>query len=89
VFTLVHSEVLQTIVVSRHCDRTPISYTQQIPLNPINWKQQLGLSSGQLTGLGISQVCVLYILFFHCIIHTQCIDISSVNSWVLDYVRDI
>src|SRR3989338_7493172 len=51
---VVNCEVVQTVIVSRHCDRTPIS-SSVIPVDPVNWKRKLGLSPGQLTGLGISQ----------------------------------
>jgi hypothetical protein len=47
-------QIEQVIIVSRHCDRVPISNIK-IPMDPIDWKDQLGLSKGQLTGLGISQ----------------------------------
>jgi hypothetical protein len=50
-------QIEQVIIVSRHCDRVPISNIK-IPMDPIDWKDQLGLSKGQLTGLGISQVCI-------------------------------
>jgi hypothetical protein len=51
---LVSSDIVQVIVINRHCDRTPAK-NNTIPNNPVNWKKELGVSFGQLTGLGESQ----------------------------------
>jgi hypothetical protein len=48
------SEIIQVFIISRHCDRTPVSDIQ-LPLNPVNWKEMFGLDVGQLTGLGVYQ----------------------------------
>lgn len=48
------TRIEQVFIVSRHCDRTPISDIE-LPNEPVNWVNHLGIAQGQLTGLGIAQ----------------------------------
>ncbi|KAL9656089.1 hypothetical protein ABK040_007707 [Willaertia magna] len=55
VFAATSKGIVQVQVISRHCDRTPWVKGYDIPKDPINWYSYLGLSEGQLTGLGQRQ----------------------------------
>ncbi len=49
----VSAEIIQVVVLSRHCDRTPL--TGKLPHDPVDWEQTLELEEGQLTPLGMQQ----------------------------------
>ncbi len=48
-------KLIQVIVLSRHCDRAPAHSDTGVPNDPLDWRQEIGVGAGELTGLGHSQ----------------------------------
>ncbi len=48
-------KLVQVIVLSRHCDRAPAHSDTGVPNDPLDWRLEIGVRAGELTGLGHSQ----------------------------------